>query len=148
MGDWRVVNIVGNIAPQDLGSARAFVDLREGTLAHATIDWPRFHCLAYVGHSLAGLGLWPDLEMDVVGNLAERNCTPQDVHSTLATMATVVPSMDIQCHVGGENESPECVATVVVRDGTSVLMPAQIETLNVLGMADVLANFMRAMRGE
>lgn len=129
MGNWRVVEIVGAIASEDIGVAREFVNTGE--------DWDRFHPLCYYGPLVCGLGDWVYENVRAVGNLAERDYLVEDVASTLRELATLAPSTRLKAHCGGEYESFTCVATITVSDGEVTVGPPEVE---IVGAASALGH--------
>jgi hypothetical protein len=121
MGNWRTVNIVGTIAPNDLPAARAFVNTGD--------DYSRFHPLCNYGFSLCGLGDWTAEEVLACGNLSERDYSVEDVAETLRQMVAVVPSLALKVHCGGDYESEDCVATITVAGGNVFVDPAEVAKL-------------------
>jgi hypothetical protein len=128
VGNWRTVNIVGTIAPPDLAAARGFVNTGE--------DYSRFHPLCNHGFSICGLGDWVREDVLACGNLSERDYSIEDVAGTLRQMASVVPSLRLKVHCGGDYESTVCVATVTVAEGVVTVGAPEVAQL---GGMDALA---------
>ncbi len=121
MGNWRSVDIVGSISPQDAPAAAEFVNTGQ--------DWDLFHCLCYSGPSLCGLGPWiPPTggQIRATGNLSERNYGPEDVAVTLEKLVAIAPSLELKVHCGGDWEDATCVATVTVHDGVVSIGPPEV----------------------
>lgn len=138
MGNWRTVTITGHINPDDTPAARAFVDIGK--------DYGRFHCLAFTGMSLCGLGQWIPPhggEITAFGNLSERDYGPEDVAATLAEMAKVAPSLRVKVHCGGDWESTTCVATVTLDEDGARVGPPEVPTVGE-GIAERAAVRLRA----
>ncbi len=124
MGNWRTVTITGTIDPADVPAARRYVEIGD--------DWTNFHCLAFVGMSLCGLGRWvPPLggTIHAVGNLAERDYTPEDVAEALTGMVAVAPSLAVKVHCGDDWESTTCIATVMAVDGRVSVGEPEVATV-------------------
>lgn len=141
MGNWRTVNIEGSLDEADAKAARLFVNTGE--------DWGRFHCLAYFGPSLCGLGPWIPSgggEIRAVGNLSERDYGVEDVAETLTKLVEVAPSLRVAVHCGGEYESTECIATVVVVDGIVITREPAVATVGA-GLAELGEGRLRAILG-
>ncbi|HCT78708.1 MAG TPA: hypothetical protein DGT23_19535 [Micromonosporaceae bacterium] len=124
MGDWMTVTITGNIDPADAPAARAFINIGE--------DWNKFHCLAYYGPSLCGLGPWmpPDGgQINAIGNLSERNYTTKHVADALRQLVAIAPSLTLKVHCGGPYESKQCTATVTAWRGNVTVGPPEVQTV-------------------
>lgn len=139
MGDWMTVNVVGSIDPADADAARNFIDIGK--------DWGRFHCMAYTGTSLCGLGPWIPRDggdINVVGNLSERNYGPDDVAEVLKELVELAPSLKLKVHCGGPYESTECTATVTAADGQVSIGQPEVETVGA-GLQDLAAALLLAV---
>lgn len=110
MGNWRTVHIEGE-CPADQVAAlkeRLCVDyMEDGFERWGPLSWsPR--------GSLCGLNDWVSTDIDTVGNLAERDYSPEDVADELRELVKLAPGLTLQVHCGGDWESVDCVATIYV----------------------------------
>jgi hypothetical protein len=136
MGNWRTVTIIGTIDPAEAQAARDFIDV--GPVEQG---WDRFHCLAYYGPSLCGLGQWiPEGggQFQAVGNLSERNYGVDDVRDVLIDLVAVAPSLELKVHCGGEYESEDCIATVTVHNGDVRVGDPEVDKVGQ-GMSELVA---------
>lgn len=138
MGNWRTVNITGAIAEAEIPALRERLGYshRRGFLSEQqfgplsfNIDKP----------SLCGINDWVRPQVSAVGNLAERDYTPEDVRDELQELLAIAPSMMLTVHCGGDYESEECVATIRTGEGLAVLLPPEVE--KVQGVSDEQAGF-------
>lgn len=147
MGNWRTVNIVGTMSPQDAQALRAHLGY-PGYWKDVDNDpaWQRFGPLSFCKDqpSLCGVNDWPAPVMDRAGNLAERDYSV-DVVKTLRELLTVAPSMGLKVHCGGEYESLECVATVTVSGGVVTVGPPEIPELKPMSDEQGQLNMLRAL---
>lgn len=136
MGDWMTVKIVGTCSKADLPQ-----------LAIA-LDWERnqedFHCLSFTG-GLAGLPMWAQANIDVIGNCAERGYTPDDVASVLRDLAKVAPSLNVKVHCGDHYESENCIATITLSKGDVTVGEPEIKTIGTISEKQMHDNLMRLM---
>lgn len=121
MGNWRTVNIFGTISEDE-------VPLLQERLSYSldsNENVENFTPLSYEPGrpSMFGLDEWPDTYVSAKGNLAERDYTVEDVAKTLRELVTIAPSMKLNVHCGGENESKICVATIVVSNSKVTVDP-------------------------
>lgn len=100
-------------------------------------DFDTFHCLMNGG--ICGLPNWAAEQIDVVGNLAERNYGPDAVAAALTTLKTVAPSLRVKVHCGGDYEDPDCVATVTLADTASV-GPPEVTYVGAISHRQLLEN--------
>lgn len=124
MGDWMTVTINGTIDPADAPAAIAFVEIGQ--------DWSRFHPLCFTGISLCGLGRWIPRDggdINVVGNLSERNYGAEAVAETLGELVAVAPSLSVKVHCGGPYEDKKCTATVTCHEGVVTIGDPEVETV-------------------
>jgi hypothetical protein len=137
MGNWRRVRIVGTCHRKDVDGVRTALTLRS--------DYSNFHCLVCTG-SICGLPNWGRENIDVVGNLAERDYDADSVAEALQEIVDHHPTLDVRIHVGDENEGSRCVATVYVDDiGVQVGVPEiqSIPEVSDSQMAGSLASQLR-----
>ena len=140
MGNWRRVHLIGTCDRVEVAALRSHLryDFR-----FADPDKP-FTCLSYSSPpALCGLGEWPDTKMDRIGNLAERDYTPEDVAATLAELLKLTPSLDVRVHCGADWEEDECIATVVAAGGSVEVRKPEIETVPKIPDGQAEANLYR-----
>jgi len=110
MGNWRRVQIIGTCDSADVPKLREALK--------PTDDYSNWHCLMNGG--LCGLPPWASEQINVVGNLAERDYTPHSVAETLLKLLGIAPSLDVKVHCGGDYESDTCINTVTARSAPLV----------------------------
>ena len=120
MGNWTTVKIEGTCSKEDLPALKGAINTGD--------DWDSFHCLSNSG-GIFGLGDWSDTEINVVGNLAERDYSKQDVEKQLKVLLRLAPSLEVNIHIGGDYEDRKCVATVVCKDGYVYIDPPHTITI-------------------
>lgn len=143
MGNWRRVWIVGNIPPEQVRPLCA-------ALAEPTEyagDWPDYHPLR-TGSGLAGLGVWPAPVVNAVGNLYERDFSPEDVRDACENhVLPAAPGASLKIHCGADWEQAECVGTVTVAGGVATLGPPEVVALPEISDEVVHARLFRAIYG-
>ena len=137
MGNWRRVWIVGTCDRNDVPKLKKSIVTNRET-------WEPFHPLAHYG-SLAGLPMWAHEHINVVGNLAERNYTPEDVAETLRDIVKNVPSLYVDVHVGGDYESDECEATVACKAQKVTVTAPQTPAIPDIPPNQIQGNMMSAI---
>ena len=137
MGNWTTVKIEGTCDEKDVPALKRAVNTGR--------NWDEFHCLCNFGPSLCGLGDWVGTEIDVVGNLAERDYDKHDVQEQLQKLLKVAPSLSVRVHVGGNYEDKQCVATVICDDGKVTIEPPRIQTIPEISEDQILAGLMNAL---
>ena len=136
MGNWTTVSISGTCNAKDVQALKAAINIGN--------DWDAFHCLCNTG-GLCGLGDWGATEINVIGNLAERDYDTQDVVEQLKELVKIAPSLNLKIHIGGDNESLDCVATVNCLDGDVIINEAEIKTLPSIPEGQIKSNLMSAL---
>lgn len=119
MGNWTTVNIVGTCAESEVAELRKALDPGR--------DYRNFHCLVCGG--ICGLPNWAGTNINATGNLAERGYNAESVREQLEVLAMVAPSLAVKVHVGGENESSECVATVTLANMVATVGPPEVASI-------------------
>lgn len=117
MGNWRRVHIIGTCVPYDVPALARAIDPGK--------DYENFHCLSASGGIMA-LPRWAREKIDVTGNLAERNYSPDDVGEVLRGLRQLAPSLRVKVHCGGEYESERCVNTVTCDDDGVRVGPPEV----------------------
>lgn len=142
MGNWRTVNLSGTIAEADIAPLRARLGYHYGPGG-----FDNFGPLSFSTEkpSLCGLNDWVRPEVNAVGNLAERDYTPEDVRAELEQLLTIAPSMMLVIHCGGGYETDECVATIRTGEGLAVLLPPEVEKIAGISDEQATANLFRAL---
>jgi hypothetical protein len=130
MGNWMTVNIKGTCSSEDVEILREALDTGK--------DYENFHCLVCGG--ACGLPNWAKEDIDVTGNLAERDYDYEDIAKQLEELGKITPSLVVDIHCGGDYESKECVKTVRLHKNgkTEIVAPLQekIPEINPVQMAD------------
>ena len=138
MGNWMTVNIVGTCDKAEVGAL--VKECQTGT------DYGNFHCLSF-GYppSLCGLGCWPGENISAIGNLADRDSTPEDVSEQLRKLSEAAPSLAVRVHCGGAYESTECVCTISLKSGVVEKLLPEIKTLMSIPKQQIQANLLRCL---
>jgi len=139
MGNWRTVWIVGKCGAEDLPALQQAVRVN----SDSDDDWDKFHPLCFSGLSLCGLGDWPAEVINVVGNLAERDFSVEQVVETLESLVKAAPSLEAKIHCGGDWESKDCIATVQAANGKVILLEPEVETIPGFSEAQMIGRFMQ-----
>lgn len=122
MGNWRKVTIVGKC------------DKKQVKALEKAIKWDmndteqEFHSLMNT-RSLLGIGNWAKESIHSMGNLAERDYSPQDVMHDLAKLLLVAPSLEVTINCGDEWESDKCVATIKAKNGSVQILEPEVDVL-------------------
>jgi hypothetical protein len=146
MGNWRTVEIKGMV--QDINEAREII-------AYLTVDRKSFESPAsnddifylQFGRGLCGLNQWvkSDGDIDVCGNVYERDCEIEDLESELTTLAKKFPSLLLELNAGGDYESTDCVATFFVKNGKVKRMDPVTKYLGGIEKDRVMYNLLRQL---
>lgn len=123
MGNWRTVNITGTCSESEVGKLRNFLAADYGD--------PNWNCLMNGG--LCGLGNWASTRISAIGNLGERDYSPEDVEDALGDIRQLAaPSLRCKVHCGSDYEDLNCVATVICDDrGVRVEKPEIREIMGI-----------------
>lgn len=140
MGNWRRAHLVGTCDRGEAGKLRRVIRM---DLSVPDFDQP-FYPLSATG-GVCGLPMWPDEEIDAVGNLAERDYDAEDVADCLRKLLTVAPSLELEVHLGGEYEADECVATVVCRDGEVSVEEPRVDEVPEVPVGQMQENLLRSL---
>lgn len=129
MGNWRTVHIAGHCNADEAEVLREYVnDLQQ---------WGPLH-----NGGICGLHEWPAEVIDVTGNLGERGYSVEDVAATLRKLIEIAPSLRVRIDCGADDESLDCVATIVTdEDGTVGVLPPAVETLPAISEGHMAAGF-------
>lgn len=138
MGNWRRVRIVGTCGAEDIDNLRRALDPGR--------DYANFHPLVCGG--VCGLPNWAGSVIDVTGNLAERGYDEEAVLETLETLSKTAPSLAVKVHMGGDNETDECVATVVLADGAANVEEPEIDGIPSITDTQMQAGLMSQLMGS
>lgn len=158
MGNWRRAHIIGTCDESDLAKLREYLYIDLDTLG-SLLDTPeqqaidddignRFGPLSITkSGSICGLDNWLAVKMDIRGNLAERDYSPQDVCNQLNECLKYAPSLHVKVHLGDDWESETCIATVKrLGDSYFVAKPA-ITTVDSLTESEIDIKFADAING-
>ena len=118
MGNWRTVNIIGEVPSDEVEALRTACTIGK--------DFGNFHCLS-ISDGLAGLGDWVGEHVMARGNLAERDYSVETVAKTLKKLLEAAPNMKLKVHCGSDYESKECIATITVKDGKVTVGEPEVE---------------------
>lgn len=137
MGNWRRVQIIGTCDWREVPKLRQAIMMPR--------DYLRLHCLMNGG--LAGLPLWAGQDINAIGNLAERDYTPQDVADTLVELVRIAPSLTVKVHCGADYEASQCIATVTLADGAATVGEAEIEEIPDIPEGQMKVSFLAQLLG-
>lgn len=147
MGNWRRARIVGE-CPAD--QVDALANAIRFDLYNDKPD-QHFGPLTSTG-GIAGLPCWAAVHIEAVGNLAERGYDADSVAEELEHLRTIAPGLKVLVHVGGDNESEECVATVDAFADTITVGEPQVKTIEAPTASqmenNLLASLARQMGGR
>ena len=94
---------------------------------------------------MCGLADWPAEVINAVGNLAERGYDEDSVKETLEEISKHVPSLKLKVHMGGDNESKDCVATVVLENGKATIEKPELEKIPEVSETQFMGQMMKAL---
>lgn len=137
MGNWHRVKIEGTCGASDVNALRQHL--------FASFDDARWGCLHNGG--ICGLPNWAAENIDAVGNLGERDFTPDSVAEELFKIAQVAPSLAVTVHFGADNEGDACVKSIVLKGGAVTVEDPKIAEVPVLDGEAMRNNLMNMMRG-
>jgi len=140
MGNWRTVNITGTIAEAEVGPLRDRLAYSYDTPGGFDNFGPLSFCRERP--SLCGLGNWVRPQVSAIGNLAERDYSPEDVRAELERLLEIAPSMMLTVHCGADYESDECVATIRTGEGLAVLLPPEVAKIAEIPDEQAIGNLM------
>ena len=138
MGNWTRVKIEGTCSAKDVPALGEALDPGK--------DWENFHCLVCGG--ICGLPNWASSQIDVVGNLAERDYNAESVAETLIELMKIAPTLSVKVHVGGDYESDECVATVTANNGTAKVGEPEVTKIPELDAEVMQSNMLAQLLGR
>jgi hypothetical protein len=132
MGNWRTVHIMGTCNEKELPTLKAAI-----SLDYSDEDW---HCLCNGG--LCGLPVWAQERIDVTGNLAERDYDENDVAKTLEQLAKKAPSLAVEVDIGGNYESKDVAATIILERGKARIDIPRRATIPDVTETQIMGQFM------
>lgn len=119
MGNWRKIYITGTCPKEEVELLREritykYPDFRKPM--EVTLNEERTYVSGPLLYSagVCGLPLWPAEEIQAIGNCFERDYSVEDIAEHLKRLIGASPGLKLKIHCGGEYESSECVATVMV----------------------------------
>lgn len=132
MGNWRTVNISGQMNPNE---ARDMI-----SLLSSDMSWDTPAACFGMSRSLCGLNVWVDKITGAIsksGNLAERDYENEDIEQGLKFLAEKYPSLELTLHSGSDYESLQCSATFIVSNGVVKKLEPQIKNLIPIQMTSI-----------
>ncbi len=130
MGNWRTVHIQGTCDPAEVPVVAWWLRLPslDARLGDGTL-WDRIGPLT-IYDGLCGLHEWVQPRIDVIGNLFERDYSVEQVAEHLRMILQVAPSLKVMIDCGGDWESTDCEATIIVgEDGSVAVLPPRVESI-------------------
>ena len=135
MGNWRRVQIIGTCDKDEV------YKLRKAISATST-----FHCLSCT-QGICGLGDWAKENINVVGNLSERDYHPVDILSTLHKyIIPEVPSLELIIRIGDNNESDTCIGVIKLKNELVEYLSPDINKMPEIPKNCVRKSMHKAMR--
>ncbi len=138
MGDWRTVLIDGTCGAEE-------VEKLKNAIAYDNESFENLHCLT-ASNGLCALGMWAAERIHRIGNLAERDYTPEDVAEKLRELVKVAPTLRLKVHCGGNYESKDCVATISVAVGEVSVGSPEIGSIPEIPEEQMQANLLGHLR--
>ena len=138
MGNWRTVNMMGAIPLRHIESMKEYFVCGD--------SYDNFNCLSIAG-GLCGLN-WISPQVSAIGNLAERDYTPNDVVDILMLIAEKWPGVELKIHCGDDWEKLNCIATVILKDGKVKKLEPQVKEIMGIPHNQVAGNFISALTGK
>ena len=132
MGNWTTVHIKGTCKNKDIQKLKKALDPGK--------NYENFHCLVCGG--ICGLPNWARESIDVVGNLAERDYSSNDVANQLKELSKIAPSLSVDIHCGGDYESKDCVNTIRLKNGKIKILPPQEKQIPEISLENMKANLL------
>lgn len=116
MGNWRTVNMYGHMSQDEAGDIRNFL---KGALFYDDMQAPYSLSAFRMNESLCGIGEWvsPLGEIEVCGNLSERDYDNDDIEEALKFLSAKYKSLSLTLHSGSDYEDLTCSATFHVESG-------------------------------
>lgn len=134
MGNWRRVQIIGTCKKDEVYLLRKAISVAAP-----------FHCLSYT-QVICGLGDWAKENINVVGNLAERDYQPVDIITALHKYIVLkVPSLELIIRIGGGYESDSCVGVIKVKNEIIEYLSPDINKMPEISKDHIRKNMYRAM---
>lgn len=131
MGNWRTVNLIGKMSPDDAKNMINFLSSGE--------SWNTPSECFNMAKSICGLNIWVNKDgiIDACGNLAERDYDNTDIENGLKFLVDKYPSIELVLHSGSDWESPICSATFHVKDGLVTKSEPEIKELPPIRMRSI-----------
>ena len=120
MGNWRRVHIQGSCDYSEIQILKSAITYNRNTLEG-------FHCL--VNGGICGLPNWASESINAVGNLAERDYDEFDIEEALLEISVKVPSLSVKVHLGNDNESNDCVNTIILNNGSVEIKDPEVSKI-------------------
>jgi hypothetical protein len=142
MGNWRTVNMIGSVSPEEVKALRAKV-----VFSYRNAMFGTFGPLSYdpESPSICGLDEWPYPQISAYGNLAERDYAVSDVAAALRDLIAVAPSLELKVHCGGDWESPVCVATITVAGGEVTVGGPEVKEVVPISTSEAVSRLLHAL---
>lgn len=119
MGNWTRIHMIGNARKEDAERLQNWLSL--------DFESPRWGCLHNGG--IAGLPNWGTTDINVVGNLGERDFDINDIRDELIRATAFAPSLELYVHVGDAYESNTCIHTIMVSQKKVIIKAPEVSTI-------------------
>ena len=144
MGNWRTVHIHGRVDEKDVDKLRGVLYCAKET----EDSWDYLPLAWHENHSICGINDWVgNGTINVVGNLNEKDVTNEEVVAHCFTIANMFPSASFKIDMGGNYENLDCVATVIVENGTARIVAAEVEKIPDISADAIRGRLMTALFG-
>lgn len=139
MENWRTVNIKGTIPTEHTTTMRQYFD--------TSFDrFENFNCLS-ITNGLCSLGNWIRPNVNVIGNLSERDYDINDIVEVLEMIAKKWKGCQLTVHVGDEYESLKCASTIVLENNTVKVLAPQVKKLEKISEEEVQRKMLIGLLG-
>jgi hypothetical protein len=152
MGNWRTVEIVGRVSPEQ--AVNMIEWLKEDDADWKNIDWDNYeeHPIEYLrmNRSLCGINQWVNEDGTITcqGNLSSKSPSDEDVERELNLLVEKYDTLELKLHLGGDYESDTCVATFTAKDGTVTKGDPEKETVSGASIDDMNSRMFGFLTGR
>lgn len=145
MGNWRTIEIKGDVSIEEAQKMRKYLKVDKSTYESLASQDDIFYLQFSDG--LCGLGEWisNDGSIESVGNVYERNCEVEDLLSEATTLAHNFPTLNILINIGDDYESLNCVGSIIVKNGSSILIDPIVKDLEAIPDEQIALNMLNIL---
>ena len=144
MGNWKRAHLIGKVDPNEVPILRAACDIRSDRY------YDRHHILSYNSFkpTLCGLNGWVQEEIDIIGNIGEKDPHIEDIVAKFKDLVRVAPSLKLRMHVGGNYEAKEVTHTIIVYNGEVTVGPPEMKEIKEIPESQMMGNFRTTLRSS